>query len=62
MIYDNLNLAKEVLSRNKPKAVPPPYPKKMISEKQRLIADVSHELRSPLTRMRMNMEVFAVFA
>ncbi|MFN8672198.1 MAG: ATP-binding protein [Candidatus Sericytochromatia bacterium] len=31
----------------------------MISEKQRLIADVSHELRSPLTRMRMNMEVLA---
>lgn len=29
----------------------------MIQEKQRLIADVSHELRSPLTRMRVGMEI-----
>lgn len=29
----------------------------MIKEKQRLIADVSHELRSPLTRMRVSMEI-----
>ncbi len=27
----------------------------MLNEKQRLIADVSHELRSPLARMQMNM-------
>lgn len=31
----------------------------MIQEKQRLIADVSHELRSPLTRMRVSMELLA---
>lgn len=29
----------------------------MIKQKQRLIADVSHELRSPLTRMRMSQEI-----
>jgi len=31
----------------------------MIDEKQRLIADVSHELRSPLTRMRLSLEVLS---
>jgi signal transduction histidine kinase len=31
----------------------------MISQKQRLIADVSHELRSPLTRLRMLLEILA---
>lgn len=29
----------------------------MIAQKQRLIADVSHELRSPLTRLRMLLEI-----
>ena len=29
----------------------------MIEQKQRLIADVSHELRSPLTRMRLSLEL-----
>jgi two-component system sensor histidine kinase CpxA len=29
----------------------------MIKHKQRLIADVSHELKSPLTRMRMSQEI-----
>jgi signal transduction histidine kinase len=31
----------------------------MILQKQRLIADVSHELRSPLTRMRLSLEILA---
>ena len=31
----------------------------MIAQKQRLIADVSHELRSPLTRMRLSLEILA---
>lgn len=31
----------------------------MIAQKQRLIADVSHELRSPLTRLRMLLEILA---
>lgn len=31
----------------------------MLKEKQRLIADVSHELRSPLARMRVSMELLA---
>jgi len=29
----------------------------MINQKQRLIADVSHELRSPLTRIRLSLEI-----
>ena len=29
----------------------------MISQKQQMIADVSHELRSPLTRIRMGLEI-----
>lgn len=33
--------------------------KEMISQKQRLIADVSHELRSPLTRMRLGLEILS---
>lgn len=32
---------------------------KMVTEKQRLIADVSHELRSPLTRMRVGLEILS---
>lgn len=31
----------------------------MLQEKQRLIADVSHELRSPLARMRVSLELLA---
>lgn len=31
----------------------------MIQQKQRLIADVSHELRSPLTRLRVGLELLA---
>lgn len=31
----------------------------MINQKQRLIADVSHELRSPLTRMRLGLEILS---
>ncbi|MBC7474099.1 MAG: HAMP domain-containing protein [Candidatus Sericytochromatia bacterium] len=31
----------------------------MIAQKQRLIADVSHELRSPLTRMRLGLEILS---
>jgi signal transduction histidine kinase len=31
----------------------------MLKEKQRLIADVSHELRSPLARMRVSMELLS---
>ncbi|RYX86052.1 hypothetical protein EON73_02710, partial [bacterium] len=31
----------------------------MIEQKQRLIADVSHELRSPLTRMRLSLEILS---
>ena len=31
----------------------------MLSEKQRLIADVSHELRSPLGRMRVSLELLS---
>jgi signal transduction histidine kinase len=31
----------------------------MIAQKQRLIADVSHELRSPLTRMRLSLEILS---
>lgn len=31
----------------------------MIFQKQRLIADVSHELRSPLTRMRLGLEILS---
>lgn len=31
----------------------------MLKEKQRLIADVSHELRSPLARMRVGMELLS---
>ncbi|MFN8579001.1 MAG: ATP-binding protein [Candidatus Sericytochromatia bacterium] len=33
--------------------------KEMIEQKQRLIADVSHELRSPLTRMRVGLEILS---
>jgi signal transduction histidine kinase len=33
--------------------------KEMIAQKQRLIADVSHELRSPLTRMRLGLEILS---
>lgn len=33
--------------------------KEMITQKQRLIADVSHELRSPLTRMRLGLEILS---
>jgi len=31
--------------------------KEIMNQKQRLIADVSHELRSPLTRMRISLEI-----
>lgn len=31
--------------------------REMILQKQRLVADVSHELRSPLTRLRMGIEI-----
>lgn len=33
--------------------------KAMIQQKQRLVADVSHELRSPLTRLRLALEILA---
>lgn len=33
--------------------------KAMFNQKQRLIADVSHELRSPLTRMRLSLEMLS---